>query len=786
MVRGKTPKGPKHLTWNFNPKLENEKYILFSILDKYPIEYYSKIVNCIRSLITSLVRNHGFTDGPKRYNIIKNYTISLIERRNPENPEWLSTSDVYKIPSKLGVEFIQLIIDYINCTEEVLLPKYYQVIITILNIVRMIDGLSKPDYESVLQKAIPIENSLLQEFSVYTEEKLKNFKYTKADVNLFKYRFNLRRNGPNGKPKAESAFEEAITLLNSKLHLPFKRICAELNCDYLYEYLCRLKEEIPEIRHDQVDKNPRFQTFLRKIVSVPDSGFKTRLVAIVDFWSQLIMMPVRDHVQFVTEKLYGNTDFRKSHTDGVAAMVSFQKRCLERESIGSHVLHVKHLKFYDISSWTDRFHRDLQKILMRHLFTPRLSEAWAQLYVHCDWYSPDLKRTVKYGQGQGMGTNGSFDIATLTDHLLINFLIDRKSTISGLIQNNCCYGKVGDDLWIYDPDSLIPEYYEKISLPINFSKSKEYNGKNSIAEFCSRTFIDGVDVSRISPKIISRSREFRYIPLLLSVCSERGVQLDRLSFDYLDRQVKGTEDTYFDKLEPWIISLLVISKYEQSSYLKYLTLDYLDQGNWLRSDFITKLRNDQLMLDRLAIAHSIVSIVDSTLDIKVKLSDIMGELEVYGFDFFKLCSENENLFNINSEHMEIALQCRKVPSKTLLPKDIIIFGRFVDQRNLIRKCPDWTDNGKVENLVSLEGDSYIVQLDNVELLEDISKFATQLQLISSRSCYDQGNILYDTKRVFGFQCKIKKTIERLNEDFSKLTMDREWQIRDVFDYYRMF
>jgi hypothetical protein len=49
------------------------------------------MVDDVRNLITELIRNHGFTDGSRRYNVIKNYIISLIEFRKPENPEWLTT-----------------------------------------------------------------------------------------------------------------------------------------------------------------------------------------------------------------------------------------------------------------------------------------------------------------------------------------------------------------------------------------------------------------------------------------------------------------------------------------------------------------------------------------------------------------------------------------------------------------------------------------------------------------------------------------------------------------------
>jgi hypothetical protein len=751
---------PKSNTWEFKPKLQNEAVVLHAILDIYSIPFYNEIVNDIRNLLTSLVQNHGFTDGSNRYNIIKNYTIQLIEGRNPTNPPWVSTSETYCIPSKLGINFIQLIIGCIENSDAALRSKYYQTIITILNISRMVEGLTTPEFNSVIEKASTIDEELLREFETYVQIQLNTDKYDQPMVNLFEYRFNLMKSGPNSKPKIESATEEAIALLKGKLHKPFLALCQEMDVNYLYDYLVELVKAHPVT--DQQSETRDEKTYLRKLVSVPDSGFKTRIVAIVDFWSQLVLEPVRDHLQLTIERKFSKTDFRKSHDGGVNAMVEFQKRCIAQETINNHTLDVKHLKFYDISSWTDRFHRDLQKITMKYLFNPRLAEAWAQLVVHCEWYSPDLKRTVKYGQGQGMGTNGSFDAATLTDHLFINFLIDKKTSLSGIFSNNECYGKVGDDLWIYDPEGVILEYYEKINLPINLSKSKEYCELGSVAEFCSRTFINGDDASRISPNVISRSKNYRYIPTLLSLCASRGIQLDATSFSSLSNNVKGTSETYLDKLQDWLIGMLVIGQYEQSSQFNNLSLDYLEAGGWITSDRLRGILADQKLMNRVMIAHSIVSIAESKENIEDLIFDIVEAMEPDFDDIISLSDRDTNLFDMKDPHAEIALRfCGD--GTVLTPKQIIVFGRFADQRRLVR-----------DEL--FEADELTWNMDEPG---DILKYARALERIASRSCYDQGNINYTPKRVYQTQFAIVKILSRLNDDFTVLRLDDSQQIRSV-------
>jgi hypothetical protein len=757
-------KARDHTTWKFPSKLTNEKVILHSVLDQYSVEFYDEIVSDMKSLITSLVRNHGFTDGSKRYKTIQNYTVDLIEGKNPSNPGWLATSRTYRVPSSLGQNFVRLIVDYLNCTEVALQPKYYRVIITTLNIVRAVKGLADADFESVISRAQPIDDKLLNDFNTYVEEKLRPYKYQQKEVNLWKYRFHLSKNGPNGEPKAESALREALYLHKSKLYNPFKRVCEELGCKYLYDYLDTLVTS-PEVLESCKDAFVQ-STLLRKLVKVPDSGFKTRIVAIVDFWTQLVLEPLRGHVQEVTKRLFDKTDFRLDQDRGVNAMVEFQSRCLKSDFVSHEILDVKHLKFYDISSWTDRFHRDLQVVVMRNLFSPRLAEAWKQLVVTCEWYSPDLKRTIKYGQGQGMGTNGSFDVATLTDHLFINFIYDRVYDNDCIYSINHCYGKVGDDLWIYDPKDYILEYYGKINLPINLSKSKTFNGKHSIAEFCARTFMNTVDVSRISPVIINRSKDFRHLPALLALCAQRGIQLDSSSFTYLQNNLVDSDITYLDKLQEWIIGLITISKFEQSSYFQSLTLDYLQKGNWLSgNDLLSRFMVDQEYCLRLTIVHFIMKIAKAQQSIQTKVSETQGGMKEWG-DEINLIANNDssNLFDPSNIGYQTAFNAVSSQQGALLPKQIIVLGRYVDQRRLIS-----------EGAMKLFSDA-----SSLDTEQRLLKLARELEEIATKSCYDNGNINYDSKRVFNTQFEIVKTLQSGNEDLTEFILDESYDIDLIY------
>jgi hypothetical protein len=766
-----------HTTWVFQPRLANMGAVLHAMDSSVEPEVFNTWVQDFRAEIQKLIRANGFTEGARRINLVRDYTVQLIEGRKPENPPWLATSESYNVPSCLNEEFIKYIISYLKvvnggtCT----IHNPYQVIITILNIQKVYEGLVDSSYESITKKKIAIDEDFLGEFSIYVKDFLDNKKKSKnypifkpSEVNFEEYRFSVQKNGPNGLPKVESAHIEAVKLCGSSLFQPWKRLASYLEVNELINYVSVLaKTKVPEKRKEgtiSIDS-----TNLRKLVSVPDKGFKTRIVAICDFWTQLLLEPVREHVQAVIQFLFIQ-DYRMDQNQGVTAMVEFQKDCISSKVIDGHTLDIQYLKFYDISAWTDRFHHDLQKVTMNHLFNAGISEVWAQLTVHCKWYVPELGSSISYAQGQGMGTNGSFDIATLTEHLLIHFMYSKEGPFE--LSQKIPYGKVGDDLWIYDPKGSYLRYCEKINLPINLQKSKEYCDLGSVAEFCSRTAINGKDVSRVSPNVINRSSDFRSIPQLLSVCNQRGVSLNPSSFPTLQRTLKGKEERYLDKLQPWLISAVVINKFTKNlgSPYGFLNADYLVQNDWVIEDSVKNLINDQESLTRIMIGNSIISIINSQDLIEKKISSLRSvknasrsydeiesvlDTDLFTTDQTTVEMVRQNLhFEYQSERVEIDNGWKLV----LLPWEIIPIVRFKTlNKNLTVKLLEAHD---------IEGDK----------VEDILEFATLLNRIAVSVDFDGTNINYNSKRVYDRQFSIVKFFEKSEMPFTILRLDNERQL----------
>lgn len=165
--------------------------------------------------------------------------------------------------------------------------------------------------------------------------------------------------GPNGKPKWQTADLEAYALINSKLHEPFKRLCAATGNNDLYEYMLSRSAG-----HNRVERKR-----LRYITTIPDKGNKCRLVAISDYWTQVLLEPIMTDIQKYTSDRFKNVSFSKDHQEGFNNLKKFI-----RPGVMS----------YDVSSWTDAFPSSLQLLFMKARYGDTIADAWYSLVVSCE------------------------------------------------------------------------------------------------------------------------------------------------------------------------------------------------------------------------------------------------------------------------------------------------------------------------------------------------------------------------------------------------------------------
>lgn len=447
--------------------------ILQSRLDQKGITFdVSTAAHDLKDFHNELIKNHSIIEGTKRFNSIRVYAIRLLEGETPENPGRVATGKKDLWPSKLNL----------------LRPLFYrvrdskcqisdQVIRSILYLNRLCKGNAQIDLSNITP-TFKVSVEFKNRFRAFLKKKVKVIN-PKLEL-ITKPSLKVTSNGPNAKPKWMTAEIEAYALIHSVLHSTFKQMCLVTGNNDLYEYMKNIATQ----------QTPEQKVRLRYLTAVADKGNKSRLIAISDYWTQVLLRPLMKSVQNIIKVRYRNHCSIDDHNRGFELL----KNTIQPGFCS-----------YDIVSWTDVFPAEVQKIALEEIYHAELADLWYNLVVNCYW---DLKRNksqkslpekVKYGRGQGMGTAGSFDIATLTSLLILEmiYLEDYGQELGSALFN-----ETGDDLWAYDPEQYVRKTLEEVlGMEISTPKTKTATDNNLVGEYVSRNINWGKDVSRISANI---------------------------------------------------------------------------------------------------------------------------------------------------------------------------------------------------------------------------------------------------------------------------------------------
>ena len=136
-----------------------------------------------------------------------------------------------------------------------------------------------------------------------------------------------------------------------------------------------------------------------------------------------------------------------------------------------------------------------------------------------------------------MGAYSSFPMLALTHHVIVQIAARR----AGFNQWFSNYALLGDDIVIADP-SVAPHYLtimrDTLGVDINLSKSL-YSEKGAM-EFAKRLYLDKIDLSPISPKVLLLAvRNVFYLPDLIRDMVEKEYVIDTKSLLALGRSSRG-------------------------------------------------------------------------------------------------------------------------------------------------------------------------------------------------------------------------------------------------------
>ncbi|QKI79982.1 RNA-dependent RNA polymerase [Erysiphe necator associated mitovirus 34] len=237
----------------------------------------------------------------------------------------------------------------------------------------------------------------------------------------------------------------------------------------------------------------------RKLAKIEDKEGKTRIIAILDYWSQTALKPVHDIL--------------------IEMLRTIPEDCTYHQGDRAHLLRTDS-NFYslDLTAATDRFPVELQEIFMSKMLGAEKASAWKRLMVAYEYYVPWAGTTVKYAVGQPMGAYSSWATFALTHHLVVQYCFWKCGK-----SHTKKYILLGDDIVIADDDAAAMYIKTMGELGVGISLQKTHVSKNSF-EFAKRWWVEGTEVSPIQLSALATSiaKVHTLVPVLVTMLQRLG------------------------------------------------------------------------------------------------------------------------------------------------------------------------------------------------------------------------------------------------------------------------
>ena len=209
--------------------------------------------------------------------------------------------------------------------------------------------------------------------------------------------------------------------------------------------------------------------YIGRLATVLEARGKVRIVAIVDYWSQLVLRPLHDSIFRVLRKIPQDGTFNQERP-----LKELLNRCVSGERIAS----------FDLSAATDRLPAALQVQILNLFGVP--GDLWISLlqrpyyYVRKTKEGSTVSTAYEYAVGQPMGAYSSWGMLALTHHIIVQVAANRVG-ITNWFRD---YAVLGDDIII--ANDLVAQSYKALmnDLGVEINMTKSHHG--NVAEFAKR------------------------------------------------------------------------------------------------------------------------------------------------------------------------------------------------------------------------------------------------------------------------------------------------------------
>lgn len=335
-------------------------------------------------------------------------------------------------------------------------------------------------------------------------------------------------------------------------------------------------------------KIPTEPGIIRKISSFGDIEGKTRVIAVLDYFSQSCLKPFHSWLFRVLKRIPQDYTFNQG---------GFLEQSRKWDNLYS----------CDLTAATDRFPISVIVEVLLGVFPSVWVKAWRNVMVGYPFWVQRVGKDMSYSRGNPMGAYSSWSSFTLTHHFIMFVACKRSSQKWGTAK----YAILGDDVLIGDTQ-LYREYRQLlVELDVPVSEAKTHESKD-LCEFAKRWIYQGHEITPFPIPAMMEATNQAFLAALLVQESERGYGVDvpssvRSWFETVinDRRKSGLKPPrrgFFTDLEAKALiaeSLILVFRGKISWEECFIRIHYMSTGfgpypymdsKWIRSFWAYYLR----------------------------------------------------------------------------------------------------------------------------------------------------------------------------------------------------
>jgi len=235
-----------------------------------------------------------------------------------------------------------------------------------------------------------------------------------------------------------------------------------------------------------IKMDPKLDPLTRKLSTFGDKEGKTRVIGILDYWSQTVLRPIHKSLEGLLRKIPEDCTFDQNEW-----YTKLPRDCVYYS--------------FDLSNATDRLPIKHQKLILIQLIGKKKADAWEAIMTNYEFLHKNTDTRIKYGAGQPMGAYSSWPIMALQHHCLIVY----SALLCG-VNPSGKYVVLGDDVVIADTQ-LANKYTQVMAeLDVPISKMKTHKSKE-ICEFAKRWYYRGSEITAFPLHSISNNLKRYYL-----------------------------------------------------------------------------------------------------------------------------------------------------------------------------------------------------------------------------------------------------------------------------------